>query len=285
MRLRLAALVAGITLALVSAAVAQETLGTRGGNKYVVSKGVLETHQTGTLKTSCPRGTFVIGGGFASDTFQLQASVSAPFDDDDPGTVRDNGWRTRQGHGEGPDQAMDFAICNSQRPRYVSRAKRPPPRTTVTTVGVHCPKGMHVLSGGGSARGWILVSSYPLDDGDPRPTPDDGWRTLWKARSGKGSPRAYAECSKSKPSYRSHKTPLPRLRRAEQSTQCAPHTHVVGVGAKVVSHPIGVELHEIIPTQGRTDVPAFGAKLGMRRTTDKKVNAVVYAVCTRLRRH
>jgi hypothetical protein len=93
------------------------------------------------------------------------------------------------------------AICGrSVRPRYRS-ASIPLPTGAVVGRGAHCPARTRVTGGGvattGNDKDLEVVSSFPLDDGDPRATPEDGW--FGRASNDSGSDETmtvFAICTK-----------------------------------------------------------------------------------------
>jgi hypothetical protein len=128
-----------------------------GNNSAPGSRGV-------TASARCPSGTHVAGGGGALSGFAQQGYLNAsyPFDDGDPGTVADDGWRARAFNRSGARKRLNvYATCVGFSPQHGSV-----PATGADFLGTYaCAGTTHGMEGGispsGAPRNAFLTTLYP----------------------------------------------------------------------------------------------------------------------------
>jgi hypothetical protein len=137
---------------------------------------------------TCPSGTVALGGGWSGGNLSFDgAAASAPY-----GT---NGWRAWLTAGPGGSAGVAIADCAKEPTGWaqVSSTYEVNPAHTATDVGVICPAGTSVLSGG------AFNSSYsPLVSiGVTSPLSNlGGWHTTEDNNSGASqSVDAWATCA------------------------------------------------------------------------------------------
>jgi hypothetical protein len=150
-----------------------------------------------SLKTKCPAGTSVTGGGFNSEDSSDQLLVSAPFDSGDRRGRPDDGWRLKIIAGGNKRMVRVWAIC-SETLDLAYRDSEDNAPGGAAFEGARCPADASLTGGGvslsGNAGGFINTS-FPGDTGqDSDSVPDNQWGSHAHVGSGSRTLTAYAIC-------------------------------------------------------------------------------------------
>jgi hypothetical protein len=154
-----------------------------------------------TVGASCPRGTHVsAGGGYATGTIGgSYVNSSFPFDGRDRGKAPDDGWRVRiYNISNAPrSQIYAFAVCVTQRPRYVTAGPvAMPPGFELLSTAAACPGSWHISAGGIRLGGAPAANAHPVtimpaDLADADSIPDDALRAKAQVVAGSTAASAY----------------------------------------------------------------------------------------------
>lgn len=157
-------------------------------------------------RAKCPNGTDVVGGGVetSSESFQIEAVSSEPFDDDDRNSKPDDGWLGAANNETDSVETMEVvAVCARNGDyKYVHSRRLNLPDNTQVTTKARCPRGRQVTGGGVDISGiepdTAIVTTAPSDSGDNGTKPDDLWLgTANNDNSGQDERvRVFAICSK-----------------------------------------------------------------------------------------
>jgi hypothetical protein len=262
------------------AAYADQDLGTKGGTTYVSGQRTIVTGESKTIGARCPSGTHVIGGGFGSDTRKLVARSSRPIDGPDADRRHDDGWSVEL-RASAPDQGVAYATCGKVGGRHERAETVAAPAHGGTTVRVRCPRGTHVLAGGGASATLALIASFPFDSADHGYAPDDGWRIRARTKN-VASARlwAYATCSKRPPQYVERRRTLLSGLPTAVSARCRDKRSVVGLGGSISSSAASSKLRSISPLPGRPGgVPAAGVSVQAQSTGGVPHALIAFAIC------
>jgi hypothetical protein len=149
------------------------------------SDGVtIQPGEAGRLTLACPGDSAVLGGGAGGAGSDTWVNTSRPYDDGDPNSKPDDGWKVRGYNDSG--LAVDFdghAVCTDRGTRELRYR-----RNRLDDVGAGSGAGAtarcrstEAVTGGGisisgpASQAWIAFT-HPTDDkGDPGSTPEDGW--------------------------------------------------------------------------------------------------------------
>lgn len=131
------------------------------------------------LRSRCPEGTKVTGGGVGFTGDSSQSRGLAPFDSGADSDKRpDDGWKVTAN----PDQVSTItatAVCAPGEFAYRTDTLGPFPTDTLAFPQVACRDGESTTGGGvtvsGSGPGGYIVHSSPQDGFDPDDVPDDRW--------------------------------------------------------------------------------------------------------------
>ncbi len=231
----------------------------------------------GTVKAGCPAGMHVISGGMG--TFNGYGGIlltgSYPYDGRDKDSAPDDGWKVDVTNRGGLEVAVD-ALCSKQRWTYVHGSFKFP-RFDDGKGSVSCPKGTHVISGGG--RAGTLIGLLPGDGKDSDKRPDDKFTVHTESGATKKTRGvAWATCGKDKVKYVTTKTPPIGTHKegGEFDARCPTGSQVLGGGAGInVGHRDGA-INSLFP---RTDtIQAWGAYLD-NYDSGKTHRGAVIAVC------
>lgn len=146
---------------------------------YVSGSAGITAGTTVGLSPACQPDEHVTGGGVSANGGDIEILESNPVDSmSDPDTKPDDGWETRARNASGGNVTLTgYAVCSeSLKTKYTFKTKPVDPGSA-GKAKVSCPKGT-VVSGGGlespDAGVWAH-DSKPIDSGDPKQVPDDGW--------------------------------------------------------------------------------------------------------------
>jgi hypothetical protein len=142
----------------------------------------------------CPSTHRVVGGGAFIATTNSFVNSSFP--------TTKNSWRSRIYDSVGGAGGMYTQVVCLRKPHKVVRKgahKSGITAGSAATVTARCPKGRHVIGGGGRWSGSIdrawLATSLPIDARDSDSVPDDGWRvTGYNSAGGNKTLTAFALC-------------------------------------------------------------------------------------------
>ena len=145
---------------------------------------LVDTASQSTVKTRCPRGTAIAGGGVFTDSplGYMIVFASRPAIPGD-GLGSRGGW-VATAHNEDNSKKhslRSYAICSKEQNKYSLKTDGIPIPTVPphnASLVVDCPGNRVVSVGGAEVRGtdnrWMPVSS-PQPAGDPNQTPKEGW--------------------------------------------------------------------------------------------------------------
>lgn len=163
-----------------------------GHYKYVSEDFKTKGHKGKTQSVDCPSGTKVTGGGLdARGGFVTQYMVaSAPFDDADSNTVRNDGWETSVfNESDTQRKSTAWAICGEDDYTYVTPQILNGGAGASNTVQTDCPDGTFAVGGGvqgsadlGEQRITDTTSFNDVSGGGS--VPDDGWLATMDNLSG-----------------------------------------------------------------------------------------------------
>jgi hypothetical protein len=153
---------------------------------------------------------------------------------------------------------------------------KPVPADGQATQKLACPKGMHVLSGGGYTTGSSLddqlAQSAPFDGRDDNKTPDDGWLASVNAGLQDQKMKTFATCSdKLAVAYKHHSSNLTAAG-PESLVLCPTGKIPMGGGVTVDGHPLDTPM--------AASTPGSAGWYSWTRSPNGNVG-VVYAVCAR----
>jgi len=233
----------------------------------------------GSIKAPCPDGTHVIAGGMG--TFNGYGGIlllgSYPYDGSDKDHTPDDGWKVDVTNRGGLETAAN-ALCSSLKVEYVDEDFKFP-RFDDGTGSATCPKGTHIISGGGDAG--TLIGLLPGDGKDSGKVPDDKFTVHTESgASGRTKGTAWAVCGKTKVKYVTAKTgPIgPHHESSETDADCPSGSTVLGGGAGMnVGHRDGA-INSLFP---RVDSEVgWGSYLDNYDGANENSGKVI-AVCTK----
>lgn len=230
----------------------------------------------------------LLGGGSASGGPVAQAwqSSARPDDYNDADMRGDDGWYT-SGRGMAPAEFTGYSICiHGGSIRY--------PMTTVASstssqrtgsVGCGAP-AWHVSTGGvfiATTGSWVN-SSFPMDDGDPKGAPDDGWiGTVYDFVGGAGGFYVHAVCARGLTLRSVHQAPIKVLTGTTmvRKVACRPLEHVVGGGARVTGPANRARLVSTFPYDGpdADGIPDDGWRSTVYSVSGAKKKVTAFAIC------
>ena len=162
---------------------------------------------------------------------------------------------------------------------YPSRTVAAAPGST-KTAAVPCPKGTHVLGGGGNLGanyGSALLShSYPYDGRDRNSRPDDGWKATGSALDAFVQIYVSAVCAPVRPRYRQLSFEVdPTAALTDVEVPCGGQLEVVSGGSR---GPVAVRQTDGRPLDhgGSGD----GFELGFDNVADDSRTVTGFAICT-----
>jgi len=148
------------------------------------------------------------------------------------------------------------------------------------TVSAPCPKGAHVLGGGGYVsseyESALISHSYPYDGRDRDSRPDDGWKVRGTAFDAFVRISAYVVCAPVLPRYRRQSFEVdPTSALVEVEVPCGGALEVVSGGSK---GPVAVRRTDGRPLDhgGSGD----GFELGFDNVADTSQTVTGFAICT-----
>jgi hypothetical protein len=158
---------------------------------------------------------------------------------------------------------------------------KPVPADGQATQKLACPKGMHVIGGGGYTTGSSLddqlAESAPFDGRDDNRKPDDGWLASVNSASPDKKMKTFATCSdKLAVVYKHHPSNLTAAG-SESFVECPTGKVPVGGGVTVDGHPLDTPMAASTPA---ASTPGSYGWYSWTRSPNGNVG-VVYAVCAR----
>jgi hypothetical protein len=159
----------------------------------------------------------------------------------------------------------------------LARKYNPVPADGQATQKLACPKGMHVISGGGYTTGCSLddqlAQSAPFDGRDDNRTPDDGWLAPVNAGLQDRKMKTFATCSDKLAVVYKHRSSNLTGVGPESFVQCPTGKIPVGGGVTVDGRPPDTPM--------AASTPGSEGWYSWTRSPNGNVG-VVYAVCARL---
>jgi hypothetical protein len=182
----------------------------------------------------------LLGGGSASGGPVTQAwqSAARPDDFNDVDMLGDDGWYT-SGHGTAPAEFTGYSICIRDADIRYRMKTVTASVSSLRTGSVSCGgPAWHVTTGSAfiATSGSWVNSSFPMDDGDPKGTLDDGWTgSVYDSIGGAGGFYVHAVCARGL-TLRYVKRPPIKVSAGgavARKVACRPQEHAVGGGARV----------------------------------------------------
>jgi hypothetical protein len=183
----------GVLIAFTAAPVASGGITEEGGFSYASKFYKLVPGQTKSLRSKCPGGTHVLGGGSISNasTGEVFQSGSYPYDGGDRNAKPDDGWTARLSSFDRTVEASIHAICAPIGPRYETRTRKVSGEA-LSEWNVGCGTRNIVHGGYRGPAGTLPRSSYPSDAGDD----GDSWALqIWNETDKQIRVKGYAVCS------------------------------------------------------------------------------------------
>jgi hypothetical protein len=264
--------------------------GTTGGIRYASESkpfDIVNGYANAVVGCGGPR-WHLIGGGSTSGGPVAQAwqSASRPDDYNDADTRGDDGWYAGA-HGAASAELTAYSICIRDGViRYPTKTVANSP-SGLRTASVGCGGAKwHATSGSAfiATTGSWVNSSFPMDGGDPKSTPDDGWTgSVYDFIGGAGGFYIYAVCAQGLDLRYVKRLPVSLsagqavLRRAD----CKETEHVVGGGARVTGPANRSRLVSTIPFDDADAdaIPDDGWQSRAYGVSGANKNVTAFAIC------